>query len=228
MTATSTPAINWESEAVLSQIADKIHKPLAEIIRLTRYMQTKQDDTETSRLSAIMLESSEQLESLVAAILQAEQQKQIQIVVHNKFKYPELYSFDTEAVRRTNDLRNQLSTSTDEDSRVSKADLDWLMQLEQTVVEHIDDALLGISWLAAELAVSERQLFRKVEKYTGLTPNKYVRNVKLFRAKELLESYACSTVNEVAAAVGMKDPYYFSNLFKEEFGVKPKKYFTSK
>lgn len=219
MTAASTPAINWESEAVLSQIADKIHKPLAEIIRLTRYIQTKQDDTETSRLSAIMLESSEQLESLVAAILQAERQKQIQIVVHNKFKYPELYSFDTEAAQRPHDLiNNQDHTS---ENRVSKADMEWLMQLERTVVDHLDDAMLCVHWLADELAVSERQLFRKIERYTGLTPNKYVRKVKLHQAKKLLESYVCSTVTEVTIAVGMKDPYYFSKLFKEEFGSMP-------
>jgi AraC-like DNA-binding protein len=101
------------------------------------------------------------------------------------------------------------------------------MQLEQTVVEHIDDALLSISWLSVELAVSERQLFRKVEKYTGLTPNNYIRKIRLWKAKQLLENYTYSTVNEVSTAVGMKDPYYFSKLFKGEFGVKPKAYFAN-
>lgn len=222
MTAIHSPAINWESEAVLSQIADKIHKPLAEIIRLTRYMQAKQDDAETNRLSAIMLESSEQLESLVDAILQAERQKQIQVVVNDKFKYPALYSFDTEAAKRPNDPLAQLGTPSE--NRVSKADLEWLMQLERTVVAHIDDAMLCLPWLANELAVSERQLFRKVEKYTGMTPNKYVRKLKLHTAKKLLEDFACTTLNEVTVRVGMKDPYYFSRLFIKEFGVSPKKY----
>ncbi|WP_367393034.1 helix-turn-helix domain-containing protein [Lewinella sp. LCG006] len=223
MTTATTTAINWESEAVLSQIADQIHKPLAEIIRLTRYIQTKQEDTETSRLSAIMLESSEQLESLVEAILQAERQKQIQIVVHHKFRYPKLYCFDTEAVQRPQDsLDNPESYS---ENRISKADLEWLMQLERTVADHLDDAMLCVPWLADELAVSERQLFRKVEKYTGLTPNKYVRKLKLHHAKALLESYTYSTISEVAGAVGMKDPHYFSKLFKEEFGIKPMEYF---
>ena len=67
MNRIATKVINWESDAVLSQIADQINKPLSEIIRLTRHIQdrSKQGDVETNRLSAIMLESSEQLESLV-------------------------------------------------------------------------------------------------------------------------------------------------------------------
>ena len=43
-------------------------------------------------------------------------------------------------------------------------------------------------------------------------------------AKELLENYTYSTVNEVACAVGLKDPYYFSSIYKKEFGKKPKEY----
>lgn len=225
MNRISVAPINWESEAVLSQIADKIHKPLAEIIRLTRYIQTKsrQEDVETNRLSTIMLESSEQLETLVQDIIRMEQQQRIQVVVHNKLKYPELYTFDT---NNSTAASKHLAESSigGESKRVSKADLAWLIELETKVQEHLSSSMLCVPWLAAELAVSERQLFRKVDRYTGLTPNNYIRKIRMWKAKQLLESYACTTVNEVAATVGVKDPYYFSKLFVEEFGVKPKLY----
>jgi AraC-like DNA-binding protein len=105
---------------------------------------------------------------------------------------------------------------------VARADLEWLMELEKTILDHLDASFLSVPWLAEELAVSQRQLFRIVEKYTGLTPNRYIRNLRLHKARTLLRNYAYKTVNEIAQAVGIRDPYYFSRLFKKEFGVMPK------
>lgn len=224
MQKAKTSTIDWQSQRVLSQIADEINKPLTEIIRLIQYLKSKPDatDHETQRLSSIMLESSEQIESLIEDLLKIEQNKKIEILVHDKFKYPNLYKFNDVRINTSNNLITQL-TETPE-NRISKADLEWLIQLETTILENIDSYSLCVPWLAGELAVSERQIFRKIEKFTGLTPNKYLRNLKLYFAKELLENYTYSTVNEVASAVGLKDPHYFSRLYKKEFGRKPKDY----
>ncbi len=224
MQKTKTSTIDWESQRVLSQIADEINKPLTEIIRLIQYLRSKPDTTdhETQRLSSIMLESSEQIESLIEDILKIEQNKKIEILVHDKFKYPSLYKFNEVKINASNNLMTHLKETPG--NRISKADLDWLIQLETTILENIDSYSLCVSWLAGELAVSERQIFRKIEKFTGLTPNKYIRNLKLYFAKELLENYTYSTVNEVASAIGLKDPHYFSSLYKKEFGKKPKEY----
>ena len=224
MNYTSTAAvINWESEAILTQIADKIHRPLKEIIRLSRYIQdnTEKRDFETNRLSGIVLESSAQLEAIVANIVAAEKQKQVEVVVRNKFQFPHLYQWKN-AIEEVSPL-DKVFAETD-NPPVAKADLLWLLQLERAVLDHLEDSMLSVSWLAQEMMVSERQLFRKIDKYTGLTPNNYIRQVRLWKAKQLLEDYACSTVNEVASSVGLRDPYYFSKLFKEEFGVKPVDY----
>jgi AraC-like DNA-binding protein len=224
MLASQTSTIEWESQTVLSQIAGEINKPLKEIIRLIQYLQAKPatSDLEAKRLSSIMLDSSEQIESLIADIIQTEQNNRIEILVHNKFKYPSLYSFNEVQLNDSNNLATQINESSE--NRISKADLEWLIQLENTILDNLDSYALCVPWLADELAVSERQIFRKIEKFTGLTPNKYIRNLKLNKAKELLEAYTYSTVNQVSNAVGMKDPYYFSNLYKKEFGKKPKEY----
>ena len=224
MQESKVTAINWESQRVLSQIANQINQPLEDIRRLLRHIQSKtaNTDVETNRLSAIMLESSEQIESLLDDILKIEANNRIEVLVHNKFRHPGLYRFDH---NNDNTLSGLLESDvpTDE-SRISKADLDWLIQVEKTILDNIDFYGLNVSWLAKQMAVSERQIFRKIDKYTGLTPNKYIRSLRLFKAKELLENYTFSTVNEVASAVGLKDPYYFSNLYKKQFGKKPKEY----
>lgn len=220
----TTSTINWESQRVLSQIADEINKPLTEIIRLIQHIQKRSThaDTETKRLSSIMLESSEQIESLIQDILKMEEDKRIEVLIHDKFKYPQLYNFKNISWNESNNLSNQDSRK--KEVKISKADIHWLIQLENTIIEHIDFYGLSVPWLASELATSERQLFRKIEKFTNLTPNKYIRNIKLYKAKELLENYTFSTVSEIANAVGLKDPYYFSSIFKKEFGKKPKEY----
>jgi AraC-like DNA-binding protein len=224
MNYTSTAAvINWESEAILTQIADKIHRPLKEIIRLSRYIHdnTEKRDFETNRLSGIVLESSAQLEAIVANIVAAEKQKQIEVVVRNKFQFPHLYQWQN-ANQDAASLDDILTES--DNPPVPKVDLEWLLNLERTVLEHLENSMLSVSWLAQEMMVSERQLFRKIEKYTGLTPNNYIRQLRLWKAKHLLDDYACTSVSEVAYRVGIKDPYYFSKLFAKEFGAMPKRY----
>ena len=219
-----TTAIDWESQRVLSQIANQITQPLEDIRRLLLHIQTKTErtDIETNRLSSIMLESSEQIETLIEDILRVEETNRIEVLVHNKFKYPELYSFDPNNLNTSNDLMKQLEQ--DQENRISKADLEWLIKVENEILENINFYGLNVSWLARQMTVSERQIFRKIDKFTGLTPNKYIRSLRLYKAKELLENYTYSTVNEVASAVGLKDPYYFSNLYKKQFGLKPKDY----
>ena len=217
-------SIDWESQKVLSQIADGINKPLTRLVQLIELIKSKKDMTEleTKQLSTFMLESSDQIEALIADIVKAEENKRIEILVHDKFKYPELYTFDEMSLNASNNLNTELSKSSE--NRISQADIEWLMQLENTIIENINSYSFCVSWLAGELAVSERQIFRKVEKFTGMTPNKCIRKLKLFYAKELLEKYVYSTVNEVAYAVGLKDPYYFSSLYREAFGKMPKEY----
>jgi len=85
-----TSSIDWESQSVLSQIANEINKPLTEIVRLIQYMQNKSDNTEadSKRLSSIMLESSEQIENLIADIMKVEQNKRVEVLVHDTFQFP--------------------------------------------------------------------------------------------------------------------------------------------
>jgi AraC-like DNA-binding protein len=57
----------------------------------------------------------------------------------------------------------------------------------------------------------------------GLSPIKYVNNLKIERAKELLRSRLYS-VTEVCEIAGFSDPAYFCRLFKKEVGVTPSEF----
>ena len=54
-----------------------------------------------------------------------------------------------------------------------------------------------------------------------MQPQKYVMAKRLDRARELFEHELHPRVKDVAAAVGYSDPYYFSRLYKKQFGYAP-------
>ena len=77
---------------------------------------------------------------------------------------------------------------------------------------------LTLAALSYELAISERQLFRRIKSITGLTPNKYIRAIKLQIVREAIESGRYRTIAEVSYAAGFDTPAYFGKLFKEHYG----------
>ena len=63
-------------------------------------------------------------------------------------------------------------------------------------------------------------LFREI---IGMSPVSYLIELRLTRAKELLK-YTPLPINEIAMAVGIANPYYFSRLFKKHTGASPTEY----
>lgn len=100
----------------------------------------------------------------------------------------------------------------------SPADMTWLKELETTVCKFIGKTDLNLVMLAYELNTSERQLFRRVKAITGLTPNKYIRTIRLQIAREAIESGKYRTIAEISYLAGFETPAYFSKLFKEHYG----------
>jgi transcriptional regulator GlxA family with amidase domain len=104
---------------------------------------------------------------------------------------------------------------------MSQADAEWLESLEQLVLSHLDDQLFNLSWIGTQLSLSERQLRRRLRQLTGMTPNQYLRELRLQQARSFIEAGTHPTVKAVSAAVGFRDTRYFSRLFQERFGIMP-------
>ncbi|MDB5143674.1 MAG: rhaS [Mucilaginibacter sp.] len=120
-----------------------------------------------------------------------------------------------------------LKTSPDEDLpawmnekvlSVSKADLTWLSELEDQVRRHTGKTDLNLAILSLAMAISERQLFRRIKAITGLTPNKYIRTIRLQIAREAIESGRYRTIAEISYVAGFASPAYFAKLFKAYYG----------
>jgi AraC-like DNA-binding protein len=76
---------------------------------------------------------------------------------------------------------------------------------------------------AAQLNIGYSR-FRKVFKnYTGLSPGQYYIQLKIDRAKELLNEPGMS-VKEIAFKLNFESYFYFAKLFKEKTGLSPTDY----
>lgn len=65
------------------------------------------------------------------------------------------------------------------------------------------------------------RLFRQ-EMHT--TPHKYLTNLRLQAAADILRVGTGRSVTEIARMCGYHDPLYFSRLFKKKYGVSPREY----
>ena len=106
------------------------------------------------------------------------------------------------------------------------ADQQWLEKVERTAFQGIDDADFSPEALAGELALSSRQLLRKLKTLTGMTIADYLREIRLQKARQMLESKACDTVAEVCYSIGLSDPKHFSKIFRRRFGKNPFDYLS--
>ncbi|NMH60883.1 ATP-binding protein [Alteromonas ponticola] len=75
---------------------------------------------------------------------------------------------------------------------------------------------------ASELAVSERQLNRKLAALLEYNFTEYLKNYRLNKSKALLRSG--EQVTQIALEVGFNSTSYFSSRFKEKYGMSPSQY----
>ena len=77
--------------------------------------------------------------------------------------------------------------------------------------------------LAADLGLSPFHFARAFKRSTGVPPHRYLVQLRLERAGELLTGTKLP-VTDIAARVGYDDPGYLSRLFRHEFGMTPAQY----
>jgi TolB-like protein/AraC-like DNA-binding protein/Tfp pilus assembly protein PilF len=97
---------------------------------------------------------------------------------------------------------------------------DFINHVTEIISDHIADENFGVSELASRLHMSRSTLLRKIKKETGLSASRFIRQVRLEMAFDLLkmETY---TVSEVSYNVGFGSTSYFIKCFREHYGYPP-------
>lgn len=80
-----------------------------------------------------------------------------------------------------------------------------------------------ISEYAGLCSMSSGRFSAVFERAVGKTPKKYIEDIKIDRARELLTHTAMS-ITAAAQSSGFTDSLYFSRVFKRKFGISPSEY----
>ncbi|HCD51749.1 MAG TPA: hypothetical protein DEQ34_04830 [Balneolaceae bacterium] len=117
---------------------------------------------------------------------------------------------------KSKNWQNLLSESFVEDTY--DEDKEFMKDLYKVVTSKMESSNFGVTELAADLNVSERNLYRKVKELTGEPVAAFIREARLQRAHQLLSGNQVKTKSEAAYKVGFKSPRHFSKAYKKRFG----------
>ena len=87
---------------------------------------------------------------------------------------------------------------------------------------HSKDAPVGVDDIAHHLGLERSYFYRVFKEETGYSPQEYLLKFRISKAKKLLAKGV--RPNEVCAACGFADIYYFGKAFKKSTGLTPSQY----
>lgn len=127
-------------------------------------------------------------------------------------------------------LAKQISQFNDDQQNGNKSILLRRSDMEKVkrAVEIISTDLhqnYSVDELAKEVGTNVNKLQEGFKYMFGITVNKYVQQVKLEAAKEML-SNSDQNISQIVGQIGLNNRSYFSKIFREKYGVSPK-YFLS-
>ena len=102
----------------------------------------------------------------------------------------------------------------------------FLSRIYELLELHLDDTTIGVDWLADQLAMSRKTLYRKVQSLIQLPPADVIRQYRLRRAADLLGNGL--TVAETADLVGFNTPSHFSSVFRDFYQKTPTEFVASR
>ena len=109
------------------------------------------------------------------------------------------------------------------DTQIVSSDEKLLQKFNDKLKEQIGNPNLSVESISHDLGLSRVHLNRRLKAIIHESPSTYIRNYRLKQAARLLTNKKLS-IAEVAYAVGFSSHAYFSNIFKEQYGMSPSEY----
>lgn len=106
---------------------------------------------------------------------------------------------------------------------LSPLDAHFIEKLNTILENSLSDDSLNVAMLADRMCMSNSTLYRKIMSLLGVSPNEYIRRIRLAKATELLMAREL-TIAEIAYRTGFGSYNSFSKVFKKEYGLSPTEY----
>lgn len=102
-------------------------------------------------------------------------------------------------------------------------DEEFMERLMSVMEKNISNGSFSVEQFCSLAGYGRTVFFNKLKSLTGLSPNEYIREVRIKRAAQLLE-VGEYTVSQITYMVGMNDSRYFSKCFKQRYHMTPTEY----
>ncbi|MEJ7827902.1 MAG: ATP-binding protein [Segetibacter sp.] len=113
-----------------------------------------------------------------------------------------------------------------EQTPIAKIEDKFVKKVREAIESNLTNTDFTVEDLCRLVFMSHSQLHRKLEALTGCSPIKFIRIIRINKAKELLKNPA-NSIGSIALDCGYNDPGYFARVFKQEYGVTPQEWRVS-
>ncbi len=135
-----------------------------------------------------------------------------------------LYHSWSQRTKRLKALREEFSRAMQEGKKpepnLSREENEFVNKLVNQIYENMQKGDISVEGLAKDLFVSRSQLSRKVLNTTGMSTSDFVLQVRMGKARRLLED-TTTPITEVAMKCGFSDPSYFTRMYKKTYDITP-------
>ena len=105
-----------------------------------------------------------------------------------------------------------------------RTEQEWLQQLMDETNQRLSKETFSVDELAAAMFMGRTNFFKETKRLTGLSPNQYILEARLVRARYLMETQSNLNLKKVIQQVGLKHESHFVKVFKKRFGHPPSHY----
>ena len=107
--------------------------------------------------------------------------------------------------------------------QITPFDEQFMQKVMEFMEQQMDNSELTIDAFAEHLMMSRTIFYRKLKSIIGLTPVDFIREIRIKRAVQLIDSGEYN-FSQIAYMTGFSDPKYFSKCFKKVMEVTPSEY----
>jgi signal transduction histidine kinase/ligand-binding sensor domain-containing protein/AraC-like DNA-binding protein len=190
-------------------------------VELCRKVKT---DENTSHIPVIMLTAKADMASRIEGLeIGADD------YIVKPFHFHELKTRVLNLIEQRQKLRKMFSCNLDmlpEDIAFNSYDLKFINRIIAIVEDNLADFDFDVDSFHQKSGMSHPQLYRKLTALTGLSPSKFIRTMRLKRAKTLMTQKK-EKVTDIAYSVGFNNLSYFIKCFKEQYGVSPSGFYKT-
>ena len=216
-------------ELTLAELPDivltDVMMPRRDGYELTRLIK---DHTDTNHIAVVMLTAKAAQQSRIGGLQQGADDYLAKPFSIDELKL-RLHNMVTRQQRLSDYYRQQFALLTAADLPIDPVVVNWidsqnpfLRRIYEALDKHLDDPMISVDWLADQLAMNRKTLYRKIHSLIQLSPADLIRQYRLRKAADLLR--AGNNVSETADRVGFNTPSHFAFVFKEFYHQTPSEF----